>query len=129
MLRGLLRASPADRRLAWRTWRKLRRTRRALRRDAPTEMARARAVPLGKGDLEPRKVRWAVRAVSRRMHDTKCLPQAIVALELLRGSGHDAALHIGARKEEAFEAHAWVELDGEVVVGHLPDLGSYHRMA
>jgi hypothetical protein len=35
---------------------------------------------------------------------------------MLRRDGVDGELHIGARKQgEKFEAHAWVELDGQVL--------------
>jgi hypothetical protein len=45
-----------------------------------------------------------------------CLEQSLVLWWLLRRRGIDAALRLGARKESGtFEAHAWVEWDGEVV--------------
>jgi hypothetical protein len=53
-----------------------------------------------------------------------CLEQSLVLWWLLRRRGIDAALRIGARKEsDRFEAHAWVELDSQV----LNDASAEHR--
>lgn len=55
---------------------------------------------------------------------TSCLEQSFVLRRMLSRRGMNAALRIGARKEEdRFEAHAWVEMAGSVVdgggTGHL----------
>jgi hypothetical protein len=53
-----------------------------------------------------------------------CLEQSLALCWLLRRRGIDAVLRIGARKEsERFEAHAWVELDSQV----LNDASVEHR--
>lgn len=45
-----------------------------------------------------------------------CLSKSIVLWHLLRRQGVEARLHVGARKDgAAFEAHAWVELDGQPI--------------
>jgi hypothetical protein len=50
-----------------------------------------------------------------------------VADALLARSGHPAELRIGVVKTAAggLQGHAWVESNGRVVVGNLPDLSSY----
>ena len=49
---------------------------------------------------------------------TSCLEQSLVLCRLLRRRGVNATLRIGARKEaDRFEAHAWVEMAGNVVDG------------
>jgi len=49
---------------------------------------------------------------------TSCLEQSLVLCRLLRRRGVNATLRIGARKEaDRFEAHAWVEVAGNVVDG------------
>lgn len=52
---------------------------------------------------------------------THCLPQALVACRLLRGSGYDVCLKIGVRKDPhgRLAAHAWVEYEGRVILGDL----------
>ena len=63
---------------------------------------------------------WAVRAVAKRLlRDRPCLTQALVARRLLRRYGFETTLRIGAARGEggAFEAHAWLERGGTVVIG------------
>jgi hypothetical protein len=48
---------------------------------------------------------------------TLCLQKASVTTSLLRQHGFDAAMKIGVRKQP-FHAHAWVEVDGQVVGDH-----------
>lgn len=62
----------------------------------------------------------AVRAVrSAQVHgpaNPNCLERSMTLWWMLRRRGVDGELHIGARKEAGkFEAHAWVELDGQVL--------------
>jgi hypothetical protein len=51
--------------------------------------------------------------------DDSCFPQALTAQLLLNRSGFHPCLRIGATKgnENSIRAHAWVELDGCVIVG------------
>ena len=45
-----------------------------------------------------------------------CLVRSMTLWCLLRRAGIEGELHIGARKEgERFQAHAWVELGGQVL--------------
>lgn len=45
-----------------------------------------------------------------------CLERSMTLWWMLRREGVEGELHIGARKEAGrFEAHAWVELDGQVL--------------
>jgi hypothetical protein len=48
-----------------------------------------------------------------------CLNQALAAQMLLAQRGYPALLHIGVAKgkEGQFQAHAWVESEGKVVIG------------
>jgi Transglutaminase-like superfamily len=47
-----------------------------------------------------------------------CLSQSLLLWHLLRQEGHDARMRLGGRREgKAFEAHAWVEIDGQVMNG------------
>ena len=55
---------------------------------------------------------------------TNCLEQSLVLWPLLRRRGFPAELKFGARKDAGkFEAHAWVELDGEALNNHSGDIG------
>ena len=68
----------------------------------------------------PREVSRAVLRTSFWVPDgASCLPQALAVRYLLNRQGLDARLRFGvARAEEgAFQAHAWVELDGKILIG------------
>ena len=68
----------------------------------------------------PERVGWAVEAASRHTPGLKtCLPQALAAQVLLTQHRHPALLHIGVARGERgqFQAHAWVESRGKVVIG------------
>jgi hypothetical protein len=63
-------------------------------------------------------------AVRNLFFRANCLEQSLVLWWLLRRRGTDAVLRIGARKDsDRFEAHAWVELDSQV----LNDAAAEHR--
>ena len=68
----------------------------------------------------------AVRASSRLVPHATCLTQAIALHYLLARRGRQGRIHIGVRRRASggFESHAWVELDGEVVIGG-EDLASF----
>lgn len=60
----------------------------------------------------------ATRYYYRRRRD--CLPRALAACLLLWRGGVPATLHIGV-KRYPFGAHAWVECDGQRVLGETRD--------
>lgn len=61
---------------------------------------------------------WAV-GIASRVIPASCLAQAIAGTILLARRGHPASLHLGVMREpqESLGAHAWVECDGQVVLG------------
>lgn len=77
----------------------------------------AKLVFRGKAAVEKADLLWALSTLSRRLGCT-CLPRAIGAQTLLRRYGYPAVLRIGATEmHRNFGAHAWVELEGEIVTG------------
>jgi hypothetical protein len=97
--------------------------RRTLRTTAtaapwPSEPAAARAIGI------------AVRRSSRLVPAATCLPQALATRVMLERRGIPNDLLIGVAKSDAgaLEAHAWVEVGDEVVVGRLRDLSRFQRM-
>lgn len=98
------------------------RLRRVLRRTRPSRPEQPR-------DFTDR-VSWAVHAVARRLPGTTCLAQSLTAVTLLQRRGCRADLRIGVQEPRQsaarpLDAHAWVECDGRVVVGNVPDLADY----
>lgn len=66
------------------------------------------------------RVTWAVETASRHTPGVKtCLAQALAAQVLLARHGHPALVRIGVVRGEGgeFQAHAWVESEGAVVIG------------
>lgn len=65
------------------------------------------------------KVVWAVSAAARRVPKASCLTQALATQIMLGRRGHRASLQLGIMKSQAgrFDAHAWVERNGNVLIG------------
>ena len=64
--------------------------------------------------------RWAVETASRRLPwRTMCIEKGLALQRMLRRGGVDAILHYGVRAVAggAPEAHVWVCVDGEPVIG------------
>jgi hypothetical protein len=63
------------------------------------------------------RITRAARSAERNGPGTpNCLERSLTLWWMLRRAGVDGELHIGARKEGGrFEAHAWVELGGQVL--------------
>jgi hypothetical protein len=59
-----------------------------------------------------------------------CLTQALATQILLGWRGHPTHLRIGVAYSETgqLQAHAWIESDGQIVVGELSDLPRYHPL-
>lgn len=74
------------------------------------------------------KVIWAVEVISRYSPGTTtCLPRALVTQLLLARRGYTPVLRIGVAHSETgkLEAHAWVENQGNIVIGKLGDLARF----
>jgi hypothetical protein len=78
------------------------------------------------GEASSDQIAWAVSAASLYVPRATCLTQALAAQVLLNGAGVPARLRIGVARdgEGRFQAHAWVEHGGKVVIGGC-DLASY----
>jgi Transglutaminase-like superfamily len=66
------------------------------------------------------RIMWAVKTAGWYMPRSRtCLTQALTARVLLVRRGYPAVIHIGVVSEDGkgFQAHAWVESGGEVVIG------------
>ncbi len=88
-----------------------RRTRASVEACCPVVGAR---MPTGEELAQAENSAQLVAIAGRRgLVRATCLPQALLLHALLRRSGFAPELKIGvSRKDEAFDAHAWVELAG-----------------
>jgi hypothetical protein len=96
--------------------------RRVLAATAPTGCEMNAADPVC-----ARQVGWAFERMSRYVPAATCLTQALAADWVLKWLGQPTRLRIGASKDAggSLHAHSWLESGGLIVVGNLPDLGSY----
>lgn len=64
---------------------------------------------------------WAVTVASCYIPQATCLTQALATKVLLGRRGYPTVVHIGVARSETgqFQAHAWVESKGRVVIGGL----------
>mgnify|MGYP002080589808 CR=1 FL=1 len=68
----------------------------------------------------------SVKLVSRYVPYASCLTQSLAALKLLEVYGQAADLKIGVAKQNGrFEAHAWLEIDGQIVLGKQREHSRY----
>jgi hypothetical protein len=83
-------------------------------------MSRPMRADAAAGQPSPERVAWAVANVSRvvpRSHN--CLIRALATGIVLKRYGYPSELKIGVAKpaDGRFEAHAWLESGGNVVIG------------
>jgi hypothetical protein len=74
-------------------------------------------------------IAWAVTVASRHIPRATCLVQGLATQVLLADEGIPSNLCIGVAKDDplSFEAHAWVETAGRVVIGG-PEQDRYTRL-
>ena len=134
-LRKFLRAPSSDKGRLGRTWLLLAGVRlglwllpfSTLRRILARWMAAPTELPANGSEEEVAKVIWAVKNCSRLVPGASCLTQALAAKVLLTRLGQATSLRIGVAKnaQGRFQAHAWVERDGRILIGGVRNLRRY----
>jgi hypothetical protein len=81
----------------------------------------------GSNGAAPERITRALRATSGLVPCATCLTKALAALVLLRKADCPAQLRIGVTHttDGKFGAHAWVESNGRIIIGKVPNLRSY----
>jgi hypothetical protein len=97
-----------------------------VRVDEETRLIRRLAsLPLGRTPVLARTLA-AHRRVDRALGALcNCLDRSVALWADLDASGHAPELRFGVRQDDAFEAHAWVELDGEVLLDDAGEVATY----
>ena len=89
--------------------------------------SKSRWVP-GRGNSDPRFIcKWVERCASNMPGSYTCLPKAFAGYVLCAGYGYSLDLRFGVERVDKLElhAHAWLEINGEVILGYLPDLDKF----
>ena len=76
------------------------------------------------------RVAALLNAASRFIPAPTCSSKILAGPVLFKSCGYQTQLHIGITREEGcmLEAHAWLTLDGSVIVSDRSDLGRYHEL-
>ncbi|WP_164471779.1 lasso peptide biosynthesis B2 protein [Halosimplex salinum] len=91
-------------------------------------VARRVTVP---GSPTPLRVAWAVSTADRRLPGSRtCLMRSVATETLLRLYGYTPTHRLGVDREgsDSIEAHSWIELDGDVLIGGQPDLSRFDTL-
>jgi len=85
--------------------------------------------PTARKHVNPDQLEWAVRVGSRYL-SAACLSQSLVLHWLLARAGYSSNIHIGVRIDPraGFEAHAWVECNGRILLDLPHEMGRYTRL-
>lgn len=86
------------------------------------------AVP---GTPRPERIVWAVTTADRYLPgERKCLVRSLACETLVRMYGHEPEHRLGVDKdtEDGAKAHSWLEYEGEILIGDLPDLDRYEPL-
>lgn len=133
-LRRVAALSPADRQWLAAAWIALVRSRLGLR-FRPITQVPARAHAWDRDRFPSREARLraahsvgrAVDVAASFLPRTRCLPKALAAQALVRRLGLPSRLHVGFLRtaQGAVRGHAWLECEGEVVVGEHAHLDAF----
>lgn len=87
------------------------------------------AAPRSGSDRPPAVLASAVLSASRAVPRATCLVQALALQAMLGRRRRPSELKLGVRRSAGFEAHAWLEVDGAVVIGERPSRPAYEPLA
>jgi hypothetical protein len=77
--------------------------------------------------IRPHIIALAVTRAGRYVPGASCLVRAIVTCRLLNREGYDSVIRVGVQSpnDGRLVAHAWVECEGEIVLGGSDSTASY----
>jgi hypothetical protein len=138
MIRRFLRLSRSDRRLTARIVLLLAAIRlglwvlpfSTLRRQLRTSIPAA-ACPPALVAVPVERLARLVEACSRVVPGATCLTQSLAVQFLLGRAGHPSVIRIGVARNNVrgFEAHAWVDYQGQVLLDHSANIARYRILA
>ncbi len=96
-----------------------------------TKLGTRRSLSAETSALSINQIVWAIELSTQfSPGGAKCLARALATQTLMQQQGYDSHLRIGVihQPEEEFQAHAWIEYQGKIVMGMLPDLEKYNTL-
>lgn len=76
----------------------------------------------------PERLDWTVRVASRAVPYATCLTQAVALQRLLARHGYRSTVLVGVcSRDGRFLAHAWVECEGQTLLGTSENVARYSR--
>lgn len=80
---------------------------------------------------DPDHITWAVRCANAFLPGNQtCLANAIVSEALFAAHGYRVTVRLGVGGPPGeFQAHAWVEREGAIAIGDLPELDQYQILS
>jgi Transglutaminase-like superfamily len=81
-------------------------------------------------EISTERLAWAVRVSSRLIPAATCLTQSLALQCLLTAAGHSSSVEIGVMWNAplSLQSHAWVEVDGRVLLANASDVAPFLRM-
>ena len=78
-------------------------------------------------EISATRLSWLVSRAACLVPGSTCLVKALAGKIIFASQGLNPQLHIGVnmQEEHGLEAHAWLTLDGEVILGQVPDLSKF----
>ena len=69
------------------------------------------------GGVDVERVAWAVRVTAAQIPEASCLTQAMAGREMLERRGVASEIRLGVAMEKGFQAHAWLVVEGRILLG------------
>ncbi|KAA9397180.1 lasso peptide biosynthesis B2 protein [Haloarcula sp. CBA1130] len=90
----------------------------------------SQALPCHRQSGSPESVRWAVLTAGSRLPGTyDCLDRALAGSTLLVANDLPHCLRFGVdTQSDTFEAHAWIESNGDVLIGDVADFERFRTL-
>lgn len=80
--------------------------------------------------IPAQRISALLNAAGKIIPFTTCLSKALAGQILFNSYGHTTRLHIGVEKnnEGSLKAHAWLTLDGELLIGYVDNIKDYQEL-
>lgn len=78
-------------------------------------------------ELTVNRLRWFFNRASQFVPGATCLVRSLAGKAVFSMCGYETTLVIGVGKDGAHDilSHAWLEYDGDIVIGNLDDIDQY----